>query len=104
MRTEHPAPAKAPGPPAAGPVDRRHVSGRRRSRRGRQLRAQAMRLEGMSLREIGKTLGCNHQTVANDLRDLSKVSNLPVENRGSRPPEIDTEVDSAKIIPLRREA
>jgi len=76
----------------------------KRSRRGRQLRAQELRWEGKSLREIAKILGCSYQTVANDLRDVAKLSNLPVKNRDPEVPEFDSEFDSAEIIPLRRRA
>ena len=74
------------------------------SRRGRQLRALDLRREGRSLREIAKALGCSHDTVWRDLREVAKLSDLPVRKRAPETPESDSGSDSAKILPLRRRA
>jgi transposase len=72
------------------------------SRRGRQLEVIVLRSEGLSLRQIAQRLGCSVGTVHNDLRDAAQVFNLPVQKRPRSDPEMNTELNTAKVIPLRR--
>jgi IS30 family transposase len=58
--------------------------------------------EGKSLRAIAREVGVSHQTVANDLRDAAKLSNLAVKKRPRRGPEFDTGFDTATVVSFQR--